>query len=444
MRASADAPSIPLRSRRSRFSGHVSGRLKALDLKSQISNFKSPIGTRRRLIAGAALVLAIAAGSPRARADALWNLTTSDFHTSSAALVGISADAVHVTSASGEDQTVSLDQLLELSRPLPPRSDGTRYFLILQDGDRIGGDPVAIVGEQIEWQSPALGDLRLPLRQLVAIAGADQTISDDRPREDVVSLANGDSVHGLVTALGAGKVAVQTSNGNTDVPLGAVASIEFAAVAGRSTPRQGFRIRLDDGTSVMATLPSLDGDLLRFTIPGNPPGGIELAQVAAIEQVNGPVSWLSLRPPSESVYIPYIGSAQSWPARMDHSVTGGVLRFKEQTFSHGIGVHAYSRLTWPLDGSWSAFRTRYAIDGNDPDALAADVTVRIKLDGHTVYEQPHVHGGVLSPVIVENLAGAKSLTLEADFGDRMDTRARLNWIEPALLKHAPATQPAGD
>jgi hypothetical protein len=188
---------------------------------------------------------------------------------------------------------------------------------------------------------------------------------------------------------------------------------------------------------------SLDGNVLHFTIPGNPPSAIDVARVADIEQINGPVSWLSVRPPSENVYLPFISPGQSWPAQMDRSVTGEAIRFKDTTFNRGIGVHAYSRLTWPLDGSWTAFRTQFAIDGDDADALAADVTVRILLDGKAVYEQPHVHGGELSPVIVQQIAGAKTLTLEADFGDRMDTRARLNWIEPALLKNPPTPMVGG-
>jgi len=40
-----------------------------------------------------------------------------------------------------------------------------------------------------------------------------------------------------------------------------------------------------------------------------------------------------------------------------------------------------------------------------------------------------------------DLKGAKSLTLEADFGDAGDTQAHLNWLQPALLRETPATAP---
>ncbi len=335
-----------------------------------------------------------------------------------------------------------LTQLLEISRVLPPRADAGPFTLFLQGGDRVGGEPAAMTGEQMQWHSPTLGEIRLPLRDLVAIGAGGATAPEQRGSDDAVTLANNDQVHGIVTAIGGGKITVQTQNGNTDLPLAAIRLISFAAPAGKRQPRQSFRVRLDDGTAIAAQSLALDGNALRFTIPGNAPSSIDLARVCAIEQINGPVSWLSVRPPSESVYVPFISPGQSWPAQMDRSVTGDVLRFRDATFAHGIGVHAFSRLTWPLDGSWTAFRTQYAIDGDSADAVAADVTVRLKLDGKVVYEQPHVHGGILSPVIVQQLENARSLTLEVDFGNRMDTRARLNWIEPALLKN-PTTPTVG-
>jgi hypothetical protein len=374
-----------------------------------------------------------------ARAQNYWRLTTADFQSSSVDLQRIDATAVHGISPDGQDVSVPLAQFLEMTRALPHRADAGSFVLFLQSGDRIGGNPAGITGEQLQWQSPTLGELKLPLRDLIAIGAAGIAPPDQRPGDDVVTLANNDLVHGILTGMDGGKVTVQTAGGNVaSLPLASVKLLAFAAAAGRRPLRQSFRIRLDDQSSVTAQSLSLDGNVVHFTILGNAPSSVDLSRVAAIEQINGPVSWLSSRPPSESIYVPFISPGQSWPAQMDRSVTGEAIRFRDTTFAHGIGVHAQSRLTWPLDGSWTAFRTQFAIDGDDSDAMAADVTIRIKLDGKVVCEQPHVRGGELSPVIVQQLGGAKTLTLEADFGDRMDTRARLNWIEPALLKNAPA------
>ena len=145
--------------------------------------------------------------------------------------------------------------------------------------------------------------------------------------------------------------------------------------------------------------------------------------------------------PVESVQVPYLGGAMPWPARFDAAVDGGPLAFGAEPFDHGIGVHAYSRLTFAVDPGWTAFRTQYAIDSRrDAPRLLADVTVRIEVDGKVVHEQQHVRAGSLSSVVRVDLTGARALTLECDYGPTGDTQAHLNWFEPALLRngdHAP-------
>ena len=164
-----------------------------------------------------------------------------------------------------------------------------------------------------------------------------------------------------------------------------------------------------------------------------------MKRVVSIEQVNGPVSWLSTRSPVENIYVPYFGKEQLFPARMDADYKGDEIRFRDRRFVRGIGVHAYSRLSWDLEGAgYAAFRARYAIDG---DAPLADVTVRVKLDEQVAYEQQHVRAGLLSSVVLLDVSKAKRLTLEVDFGDNGSAQDRLNWIEPALLKTMPPPEP---
>ena len=111
-----------------------------------------------------------------------------------------------------------------------------------------------------------------------------------------------------------------------------------------------------------------------------------------------------------------------------------------QTFEKGIGVHANSRLVFPLDGAYRLFRTRYAIDTTG-DVSKADVNVRILLDGKPVHEQKQVRAFKLSPVISIELGKAKELALEVTAGGVTDTQDRLDWIEPALVRDLPATLP---
>jgi hypothetical protein len=218
-----------------------------------------------------------------------------------------------------------------------------------------------------------------------------------------------------------------------------VASVSFAVTAGAGETKHGFRIRLDDGSSWVGADARLDDANLVFSLGTNADRQIALDHVAAIEQLNGPVSWLSARAPSQAVYYRFIGGSQEPAAYMDRSWGGQHgIEFRGRTFAHGIGVHALSRLSWTLDGSFKAFRTRYAIEG---DGAAADARVRILLDDKVVYEQPHAHAGRLSPVIVQDLGSAKKLTLEVD-GSTGYSQDALDWIEPALLRQMPTELPA--
>jgi hypothetical protein len=143
------------------------------------------------------------------------------------------------------------------------------------------------------------------------------------------------------------------------------------------------------------------------------------------------VSWLSSRPPAENVQTPFLETAR--PARMDHSVSGGAIRYADRTYSRGIGVEPYSRITWPLDGAYQTFRTQYAIDGDRP---YANVAARILLDGKVVHERKNFGAGELSPVVQVPLGNARSITLEVDYGENYGVQDHFNWIEPALVKSA--------
>jgi hypothetical protein len=241
------------------------------------------------------------------------------------------------------------------------------------------------------------------------------------------------------------------------VPLDSIAAVNFAAVAGAANAAgagmaegaRAFRVSLADSTTITAPSLRLSGDQLTMNLPDKSQRKVPLAAVASVEQVNGPVVWLSSKAPVESVHTPFLDRAA--PARMNLTAAGEPIRFGDHAYARGIGVHSYSRLTWEFDASaYKAFRTQYALDGQVP---YANVTVRIKLDDRVAQEQKDFRAGVLAPLVVLDTRGAKRITLEVDWGDTYDVQDRFNWIEPALLKEkprppdppkpaAPATAPA--
>lgn len=369
---------------------------------------------------------------------AAWKLTTADFNQQT--LVPVSMDDQALTGRSQPNEpprTIPLTQFLELERSHHPPAKFTGHFVLhLLSGDQLIGDPVQTRQEQLTWRNPILGDLTISLRQMVAIVRIDQPspdLTDSRP-DDVVYLANGDAVHGILSAMDAAQLTIQPAAGEAAaIPLNSVNRITFAAVASpKNSHTPAFRLSFADGSSLVVPSVHLADQRVRIKLSDSATRDIPLDSITAIEQLNGPVVWLSKLTPEENIQIPYLSVTH--PARMDRNVLGRPIRFADRIFTHGIGVHSYSKLVYVLDGHFASFRTQYAIDTTDSDGRYADVTVRILLDGKVVHEQAHFKAGTLSPVVKVSLNGASTLTLEVDYGLTMDVQDRFNWIEPALLR----------
>ncbi len=389
-------------------------------------------------------------------------------------------------------------------------STPARFTAILNNGDRILGQPIdasptaspggsaaaSPSSDTVVWNCPALGgSIDLPLSEFRAIVrngapanaagpGAADVAVDDARKEDTVILANGDQASGIVTAVGAANVFVQSTGDPAPAPMDSVSAILFAtapdsASARRASARRGFRLSLADGSTITVASLSLDasGQTIlarersnadRASADGansNPANSgtagasganaaatnaagaiaddananadraksqfnIPIKSVQQIDQINGPVSWLSGRRPTASTQTPYWGDDQPWPARVGQTVDGKPILIGDQLFPNGIGVHAYSRLDYELDGHYSRFRAGYAITGDLP---LADVTVRILLDGKCAHEQKHVRAGKAYGPVEIDLGNAKTLALEVDFGGHADYQARAAWLDPALV-----------
>lgn len=395
----------------------------------------------RMLFAGMSAFCLYVGGWAQAQAQDKWQLTTAQFKTEAVELKQFDASGAKFSPAGGGPlRTLPMDDFLDLSRTLPAASSSGKFELHMTGGDRLGGEPVALKAESMVWKNAALGEISIPTSRLVAITPPGKDAPSERSHEDLVKLANGDTVSGIIASMTPDSVTVQTAAGNSAVPLSSVASVNFAATPGGADTRPAFRVRLDDGSSLVCAAVKLEGESLILTLAKNTDRKVPLGHVTTIEQVNGPVSWLSSRVPSEALYYPFMGPARQPAAYMDQTWGGrGAIEYMGRTFAHGIGVHAKSSLSWTLNGNYAAFRTRYAING---DSTLADATVRIKLDDRVAYQKLNVRAGALSPVVVLDLSGAKKLTLEVDSATPSYPQDSFNWIEPALLLHKPTPEPA--
>ena len=411
----------------------------------------------RRYFVPALLLIALL---PALRANAEpWQMTGVDLSTRKVDLTALSAAGIvcHIGDAK-TDQTIPWEAVVSLQHNTPSVTNNATFTLFLAGGDRLSGQPGATVGEKLNWLNPDLGTLKVPIAKIIAlVAGSDAALPPapaSPPKQDIATLLNGDTIAGTFMESDARRIVIQTDAGAIPIPLGSIKRLAFADIAPPARPDapqletpRFFRIHLLDSTIISAADITLGAGRLKMVMIGKNALTIDLPlkNVSLIEQVDGPIQWLSAQSPLEQKQTPYFGNALPWPARFDRAVDGCALSFDGRMFQHGIGVHAYSSLTFAIAPQWSAFRTQYAIESRrDFPSRIADVTVRILLDGKLVHEQKDLREGVISPVVSFGVTGAKTLTLECDFGAVTgDAQAHLNWLEPAFLRNVPAGVSAG-
>src|SRR5258707_14657896 len=140
-------------------------------------------------------------------------------------------------------------------------------------------------------------------------------------------MANGDTAKGIVTDITGTSVKINSNGRDLELAMDNIDCIYFAAAGKpKQQTERSFRVRLLDGSVLAATSVAFKGEELTFSLGANDQRKVPIGSVDGIEQLNGPVSWLSSRVPEQVVQIPYYGSG-AWAARGGLSGGGRRVRF---------------------------------------------------------------------------------------------------------------------
>src|ERR1019366_2913958 len=168
--------------------------LRILDLKSRsISHHQSKIRGSTELaevnpkskIHPIALIILLLAPSCLAQD---WSITTADFRTRPTTLIALSSDDVKIQfPGQPEGSTIPIDEFASLQRNSPQPSAPAKFTLLLRAGDRLTGQPLKVVDEQLHWHSNSLGEISIPLTRLATLGrSGDASIPAESPKQDVV------------------------------------------------------------------------------------------------------------------------------------------------------------------------------------------------------------------------------------------------------------------
>jgi hypothetical protein len=396
-------------------------------------------------------ILVVLFFSPVVLAADSWTLVGADFLSRPITLLGIDAKGVRVASDdASNEQTIGWDKVLELDHPayLLAASGPPGFALHLNGGDVIAGDPISITDDQITWRQPLLGRMQIPEDRVSAIVRVGQSVAglEEARRADSVRLVNGDVTSGVVNSMDESGVNIQPAGADSPARIGMdkIAAIVLADPDPLAAAAGGWRVWLADGSSLtvpIARLAPSQGGKLEAGFSEQRISSVDLSAVTCIEQINGPVRWLTSLSPRQVDYHPYL--EENFPPRFDHPVDDSTvsIRAKFPPFRHGIGVHSYTKLTYAVPEGFHTFRTQFEIEriaGSDP--TQADVPARILLDGKVAEDFPHVRIGPAAGPVIIDVSGAKELSLEVDFGDDLNAQGRFLWLDPAFAREAAKPQ----
>lgn len=121
----------------------------------------------------------------------------------------------------------------------------------------------------------------------------------------------------------------------------------------------------------------------------------------------------------------------SWPPRMDASVAGGPILLDGRRYERGIGVHAYTALTYSLEGRYEQFLADVGV--NDGASRRGRAVFRVLCDERVAYESPPMTPGARESVRVD-LRAVQRLTLVCEDGGDLDVGDHCDWAAARLVR----------
>lgn len=352
------------------------------------------------------------------------------------------------------DAAVAAGNLVSLrrdGRPLPawPREPS----IVLANGDRIhgaatGGDTRALRFAPWPGDGAHPAEWSVPLSALAAV-WVTPPPADTPPdpaaypwaggprRRDAVLLRNGDVARGTVEGFAADPPAVRIKTADqaaTSLPLARVAAVAFDPALARVRKPKGPYARLvtADGSRLSLASATADGTTLKGTTLFRTAIELPLADVVALDVLQGKAVYLSDLKPKKATAEGYNGLA--WPWAADRSAKGNPLRLGGQTFDKGLGTHPRTTLVYDLGGKYRRFEALVGLDPVTGRRGVADV--RVLVDG----QEARVEGlvgltaGTPPRTLSVDVTGAKELTLVVDYGPAGDVQADVNWCDARLVE----------
>ena len=386
--------------------------------------------------AAAPFVCAFAFAAAAATAQATGTVRTTDGRTLQGALV-VSDDGRATLRSADAEHDLELAELVSFERDgAELRNVQTPHRVWLRSGaelpaKKLSGRAAGDDGPSVLLaQLPCGAELALPISTLRAVlqgglmrprpALFDQDLAEPAANADLIYVVkDGKAQRSQVTMTAFRPDAVDflLRGDEYEFELDGLAGVVFGANTGFAPdrqPRPRAVIALTTGERVEGRLLSL-GERVRCRLDEGCELDVPVERLHRLEVSSDKLVWLTdLTPKVEQTPA----FDRTWPWHNNRSVAGPGFRLAGETYERGIGMVPRTRLTYALDGRFDVFEAVIGVD--DRGGPAAHAVFRVHVDGEQKFEsEPMVRGQKPTPVRVA-LAGAKTLTIEVDFGKNYD------------------------
>ncbi len=352
------------------------------------------------------------------------------------------------------------------SNQAPPRSiPAAPLCVVLTNGDRIAGAATQADPDQLGLQSPSLGPLVLPFDQIDSIQAVAQQkylppVRPETAGADLLVRAGGDRITGLLARITPEQVVFTVDGKEVTVPARDLAGVYLTRVKD-PPPEPGTllaTVTARDGSVVTGALEEAGGEGVRIRTLYPAPGSdarrsllIRLPEFAFLYFRNGRCVYLSdLRPVKveERALVEPVAPAPGdplatfpFPWQRDRTVDPErpqPLTLRGRVHRKGLGVHAYSALTYDLGGAFKRFFATVGVDdetkGRGPDGRGGNVVFEVWVDGRKLYNSGPVTARDDPREIDVPLEGAKQIKLVVDFGEDYDLLDHADWAGARLIR----------
>jgi hypothetical protein len=128
--------------------------------------------------------------------------------------------------------------------------------------------------------------------------------------------------------------------------------------------------------------------------------------------------------------------------QFDRSVNGTMLSIAGQTFQHGLGTHANSKIVYELQGQYERFEAKVGVDDAMKDYTQSSIVFIVMLDGEKKFESGVMRVGESPKNVSIDLNGAETLELVVtDAGDGMECD-HADWADVKFIEKKDIISPS--